>query len=91
VNPANMILSSPDMNRDVLIAYIKSLGTLTRARHGSDRSWRFTEVPGVVARLHSTANRLATAGDAGLAKVRLETADDGSGKGLATYTLSLGK
>ena len=36
------IYASPDANRDVLINYIKTTKTITRASNGSDRSWRFT-------------------------------------------------
>jgi 2',3'-cyclic-nucleotide 2'-phosphodiesterase/3'-nucleotidase len=40
----NIIYSAPDSNRDVLIAYIKSHGEITRAKFGEDRNWQFANV-----------------------------------------------
>lgn len=38
------ILQSTDANRDVLIQYIKNLGSLTQINNGQDRSWSFVPV-----------------------------------------------
>jgi 2',3'-cyclic-nucleotide 2'-phosphodiesterase/3'-nucleotidase len=86
------IFQSPDTNRDVLIAYVKSLKKLTRQANGSHRSWRFTRVKtaGPVVFL-SAQNRLSDAQAAGLTNVSVLRADDGSGKGLAVYRLDLGR
>ena len=86
------IFQSPDTNRDVLIAYIKSLKTLTRQANGSQRSWRFTKVStaGNVVFL-SAQNRLADARAAGLTNVSVLRADDGSGKGMAVYRIDLAR
>jgi 2',3'-cyclic-nucleotide 2'-phosphodiesterase/3'-nucleotidase len=86
------ILASPDTNRDVLIAYVKKVQPLTRAAHGSARSWRFTKVTtaGPVV-FSSAANKLALATSVGLANVTGGTVDDGTGKGLAVYTLDLSR
>jgi 2',3'-cyclic-nucleotide 2'-phosphodiesterase/3'-nucleotidase len=88
---SNVIYASPDANRDVLIAYIKKLGSVARATNGSQRSWRFTKVPGSVAqvRFQSIPNRLADATAAGITNVTQVAADDGSGKGLAVYQIDL--
>ncbi|HVE81745.1 MAG TPA: 5'-nucleotidase C-terminal domain-containing protein, partial [Myxococcales bacterium] len=44
IDGSKTIIQSPDANRDVLINYIKANPSLTFARHGSTRSWRFTRV-----------------------------------------------
>jgi len=86
------ILAAPDANRDVLIAYIKSIKTATRTANGSDRSWKFSKVTtaGPVT-FTSSAGKLALASAAGLNNVSLLRADDGSGKGLSVYALDLSK
>ena len=86
------IYASPDANRDVLIAYIKTIKTVTRAANGSDRSWRFVKVgtAGPVV-FHSAQGKLALATAAGLTNVTLAQADDGSGKNLALYAIDLSK
>lgn len=86
------ILAAPDANRDVLIAYIKSIKTVTRSANGSDRSWKFSKVTtaGPVT-FTSSAGKLALATAAGLNNVSLLRADDGSGKGLSVYALDLSK
>ncbi|WP_374603002.1 bifunctional 2',3'-cyclic-nucleotide 2'-phosphodiesterase/3'-nucleotidase [Niveibacterium sp.] len=86
------ILAAPDANRDVLIAYIKSIKTVTRTANGSDRSWKFSKVTtaGPVT-FTSSAGKLALASAAGLNNVSLLRADDGSGKSLSVYALDLSK
>jgi len=86
------ILASPDTSRDVLIAYIREIKQLTRAAHGSQRSWRFTKVntAGPVV-FHSAPGMLTLAREAGLDNVRQLAADDGQGKGFALYALDLAK
>jgi 2',3'-cyclic-nucleotide 2'-phosphodiesterase/3'-nucleotidase len=58
-----VVIAAPDMNRDVLIAYIRKLQKLTHASSGSGRSWYFkpahTAGPVLV---HSAANLGAMAG-----------------------------
>jgi len=86
------ILGSPDANRDVLITYIKKAQTLTKASYGSARSWRFTKVTTAGPVVFSSAtNKLALAAVGGVSNVTGGTTDDGSGKGLAVYTLDLSK
>jgi 2',3'-cyclic-nucleotide 2'-phosphodiesterase / 3'-nucleotidase len=86
------ILAAPDTNRDVLIAYMKKLGALTRAANGSARSWRFTKVTTAGPVVFSSAlNKLSLATAVGLTNVSGGTVDDGTGKGLGVYTLDLSK
>jgi len=40
----NIVFSAPDTNRDVLIAFIKAQGEITRDKFGVDRNWRFAKV-----------------------------------------------
>ncbi|KQQ86358.1 bifunctional 2',3'-cyclic-nucleotide 2'-phosphodiesterase/3'-nucleotidase [Massilia sp. Leaf139] len=89
---SNTILASPDTSRDVLIAYIRDVKKLTRASHGTARSWRFTQVKtaGPVV-FHSAPGMLGLAQEAGLDNVSLLRADDGLGKGFALYVLDLSK
>jgi 2',3'-cyclic-nucleotide 2'-phosphodiesterase/3'-nucleotidase len=84
------VLASPDANRDVLIAYIKRVGNLTRAQNGSHRSFRFAPVS-LAGRVVFTSAQgaLAKAQAAGLANVTLVQQDDGSGKGLSVYAVGL--
>ena len=86
------VIAAPDSSRDVLIAYIKKTGQLTRARNGADRSWRFAPatVRGPVV-FHSAPKLLDLARAAGLTNVSLLKADDGGGKGFALYSIDLSK
>ena len=88
----NIVLAAPDSSRDVLIAYIKRAKTLTRARNGSTRSWRFAPVAnkGPVV-FHAAPNMLALAKEAGLTSVSQIKTDDGGGKGFALYAIDLSK
>jgi len=84
------IFASPDNNRAVLIAYIKSRQHLGRAANGSARSWRFAPVRtnGPVV-FRSAPGKLALARDAGLAGISVLKEDDGSGKGYSLYAIDL--
>ena len=86
------VIAAPDASRDVLIAWIRKAGQLTRARNGATRSWRFAPVAtkGAVV-FHSAPNMLELAREAGLAGVSQLKADDGGGKGLALYAIDLSK
>jgi 2',3'-cyclic-nucleotide 2'-phosphodiesterase/3'-nucleotidase len=85
------IFASPDNNRAVLIAYIKSVQHLTRLANGAARSWRFAPVrtKGPVV-FHSAPGKLPLAREAGLAGVSVLKEDDGSGKGYSLYAIDLG-
>ncbi|SFG80823.1 2',3'-cyclic-nucleotide 2'-phosphodiesterase / 3'-nucleotidase [Duganella sp. CF458] len=84
------IFASPDNNRAVLIAYIKSVRHLARAANGSARSWRFAPVKskGAVV-FRSAPGKLALAREAGLAGISVLKEEDGSGKGYALYAIDL--
>jgi len=86
------VIAAPDASRDVLIAWIRKAGQLTRARNGATRSWRFAPVAtkGAVV-FHSAPNMLELAREGGLAGVSQLKADDGGGKGLALYAIDLSK
>ncbi|WP_229257224.1 bifunctional 2',3'-cyclic-nucleotide 2'-phosphodiesterase/3'-nucleotidase [Duganella callida] len=86
------VIASPDASRDVLIAYVRKAGRLTRARNGAARSWRFApvRVEGQVV-FHSAPNMTELARDAGLSGVTQLNEDDGGGKGFALYAIDLSK
>jgi 2',3'-cyclic-nucleotide 2'-phosphodiesterase/3'-nucleotidase len=84
------IYASPDSNRDVLIAYIKSIKNITRVANGSARSWHFKPVTTAGRVLFTSAmGSLPKAQAAGLNNISLVQADDGSGKGLSVYAIDL--
>ena len=87
---SNTVLASPDTNRDVLIAYIKTAQQLTLAEHGAQRSWRFATVKtaGPVV-FHSAPSVIDLARTAGLSAVSLLRADDGAGAGFSLYAVDL--
>lgn len=41
---SNIVISAPDANRDVLIAWVRAQKRLAREADGSDRNWRFASV-----------------------------------------------
>ncbi|HEU4851954.1 MAG TPA: bifunctional 2',3'-cyclic-nucleotide 2'-phosphodiesterase/3'-nucleotidase [Telluria sp.] len=86
------VLASPDNNRDVLIAYLKKVKTLSRAQVAQERSWSFANVKtaGPVV-FHSAPNMIALAQEAGVLNVTQLRADDGLGKGYALYAVDLAK
>jgi 2',3'-cyclic-nucleotide 2'-phosphodiesterase/3'-nucleotidase len=89
---SNVVIASPDNNRDILIAHIRAAKELTRASHGAARSWRFAraETKGQVV-FHSAPGLEGLAREAGLGNVSQVKADDGSGKGTALYAVDLSK
>jgi len=84
------ILAAPDASRDVLIAYIKAAGGLTRKANGAARSWQFAPLrtAGPVV-FHSAPGMLALAQQAGIGNVTQLKEDDGGGKGYALYAVDL--
>ncbi|MCE5233696.1 MAG: bifunctional 2',3'-cyclic-nucleotide 2'-phosphodiesterase/3'-nucleotidase [Xanthomonadaceae bacterium] len=85
---ANLVLSAPDTNRDVLIGWIRAHGTLHRADVPA-RPWRFARVhtAGPVTFV-SAAGKADAARAAGLDGVRL-LHDNGDGS--ATYAIDLSR
>ena len=92
IDSTKVIYASPDANRDVLISYIKGLKTLTFAKNGSDRSWRFTKVTtkGRVT-FKSAPNKLSLATTAGLTNISSINNSDGGTNNLADYAIDLSK
>ncbi|WP_280192646.1 bifunctional 2',3'-cyclic-nucleotide 2'-phosphodiesterase/3'-nucleotidase [Delftia sp. PS-11] len=89
---SSAIWASPDANRDVVIAYVRKYGSITRAANGAAKSWRFTKVATSANVVFSSgANALPVAQAAGLSNISLVAADDGSGKGTSKYRLDLSK
>jgi 2',3'-cyclic-nucleotide 2'-phosphodiesterase/3'-nucleotidase len=89
---SNLLIASPDTNRDVLIAYIRQVKRLTREAHGAQRSWRFAPVKTASAVVfHAPDGMIKLAEEAGLANVTLLRADDASGKGFALYAVDLSR
>lgn len=84
------VFAAPDNNRDVLIDYVRTTKTLTRAANGTARSWQFAPVKtaGPVV-FHSAPGKLALAREAGIDNVSEVQADDG--KGFAVYAVDLSK
>lgn len=86
------ILAAPEASRDVLIAYIRRVGALTRATNGAASSWRFApaNVAGPVV-FHAPPGLQELAREAGLEQVSQLQADDGGGKKLALYGVDLSR
>jgi len=84
------VFASPDNNRAVLIAFIRSARHLTRSANGSARSWRFAPVKtkGPVL-FHSAPNILALARESGLDGISLQAESDS--KGYSIYAIDLAK
>lgn len=89
---SNIIYSSPDANRDVLINYIKAVKNLTLTTNGSSRSWQFVKVntAGAVT-FKSASGKIGVAQQAGLNNISVINNDDGNNKGLADYRIDLSK
>jgi len=89
---SNVVLASPDNNRDILIDYIRNAKELSRKAQGAARSWRFAQVKtaGPVV-FHSAPELVKLAQEAGINNVSQLKADDGSGKGTALYAVDLSK
>ncbi|HEU4663715.1 MAG TPA: bifunctional 2',3'-cyclic-nucleotide 2'-phosphodiesterase/3'-nucleotidase [Dokdonella sp.] len=83
----NIIVSAPDANRDVVIAWVRARKHLVRARDGADRPWHFVPVhtagPVLVT---SASGKLAQAKAAGIEGVSLFK-DNGDGS--STYAVDL--
>jgi 2',3'-cyclic-nucleotide 2'-phosphodiesterase/3'-nucleotidase len=85
---SNIVISAPDANRDVLIAWVREQQHLTRAADGSDRNWRFAPV-----RTKGPVVFVSAAGKAELAKaigLDVRWIRD-NGDGFATYEVDFAK
>jgi 2',3'-cyclic-nucleotide 2'-phosphodiesterase/3'-nucleotidase len=87
IDGSNIVLSAPDANRDVLIAWVRARKHLTRDQDGSDRNWHFVPVhtAGRVV-VTSASGKLETAKAAGIDGVSL-VRDNGDGS--STYAIEL--
>jgi len=81
----NIVFSAPDTNRDVLIAYVKSLGEITRDKFGRDHNWRFAKVQTAGPVVFTTA-----AGQDSMAPDSTRKLHD-NGDGTAQYALDLSR
>lgn len=84
---SRIVVNAPDMNRDVLIDWVKQRKHLIRAQDGSDRAWRFAQLKtaGPVV-FHSASGKLPLANAAGINHVDL-LGDDGNG--MSSYAIDL--
>jgi 2',3'-cyclic-nucleotide 2'-phosphodiesterase/3'-nucleotidase len=82
---ANIVISAPDTNRDVLIGYIKSHGAITREEFGTDHNWRFATTPTSGPVVFTTAAGKDGTELANVARVR------DNGDGTAQYALDLSR
>lgn len=77
---SNIVISAPDANRDVLIAWVREHKALTRKHDGSDRNWRFASV-----RMKGPVTLTSAAGKNGLASGLDVRWIRDNGDGFATY------
>jgi 2',3'-cyclic-nucleotide 2'-phosphodiesterase / 3'-nucleotidase len=84
----SIVVSAPDSNRDVLIAFVRAAGDITRARLGNDHNWHFARVKtaGPVV-FTSAAGKLELARADGLENVALWK-DNGDGRAVYAVDLS---
>lgn len=85
---SSIVVSAPDTNREVLIAYVRAARELSRAKFGADRNWRFVKIhtAGPVT-LKSAAGKLDVARAAGIDNVTV-LKDNGDGTALYSVDLS---
>jgi 2',3'-cyclic-nucleotide 2'-phosphodiesterase/3'-nucleotidase len=79
----NIVFSAPDTNRDVLIAFVKAHGEITRAKFGNERNWRFVKTKTAGAVVFTSAATAAKADDVSLMRE--------NGDGTAQYALDLSR
>jgi 2',3'-cyclic-nucleotide 2'-phosphodiesterase/3'-nucleotidase len=84
---SRVLFHAQDMNRSVLIDWIREQSHLQLAQHGSDRPWRFAPLrtAGPVV-FHSAAAKLDLARLAGLSGIALR---EDEGNGMALYSIDL--
>lgn len=84
---SNIVISSPDANRDVLIDWVRERRHLTRAQDGANRNWHFVPVrtAGPIT-FTSASGKLELARAAGLSDIALLK---DNGDGTSTYAIDL--
>lgn len=94
IDPADVevVLASPDANRDVVIEYVKKLKTITSAQFTPNRNWRLAQLPSLAGKVvFSSAPEAASVLAAeGVTNVTLDNATPDS-KGLVQYRIDLTK
>ncbi len=85
----NIVVSAPDANRDVLIAYIRAAHDITRAKFGSDRNWHFAKVKTAGPVIFTSATgKLDLARADGLDNLTLQK---NNGDGTSVYSIDLSR
>ena len=79
----NIVFTAPDTNRDVLVAYVKSQGEITRDKFGSDRNWRFAKTQTAAPIVFTTAAGREAIAPANVTRVRE------NGDGTVDYSVDL--
>jgi 2',3'-cyclic-nucleotide 2'-phosphodiesterase/3'-nucleotidase len=91
LNGSQTIFESPDTNRDMIVEYIKTTKTLTKANSGADKNWRFSPlVTGGTVTFKSACDKLAVAAADGIANVT-QTSAVKDENGDCTYSIDLSK
>ena len=87
---SEIVFSSLETNRDVVVGYVTAAKNLVYKTHGAARSWTFTPLPhaGPVV-FHAPPDKISWAQAAAITNVQQIKADDGQGKGMALYELNL--
>jgi 2',3'-cyclic-nucleotide 2'-phosphodiesterase/3'-nucleotidase len=87
---SSIVISAPDANRDVVIAWVRTRKHLERARDGTDRPWHFVPVrtAGPIL-VKSASGKLAQAKAAGIEGVSLFK-DNGDGSSMYAVDLAAG-
>lgn len=94
INPAEVevLLASPDANRDVVIDYVKRVKTITSTQFKPNANWRFTKLPSQAGKIVFTsapaANDVLAA--EGVSNVTLDSATPNA-SGLVSYKIDLTK
>ena len=85
--PEHIVFNAPDMNRSILIDWVRQRGHLGFNEDGNDRPWRFAPLSMAGALVfHSASGKLDLARRAALYGVEV-VADDGNG--MSTYAIDL--
>lgn len=91
LNGSQTIFESPDTNRDIIVEYIQTLKTLTKANIGADKNWRFTPAvtSGAVV-VKSACDKLAVAAADDITNLT-QTSTTKDENGDCTYNIDLSK
>lgn len=84
---AHVVLNSPDMNREILIDWVRQRRQLSLERDGADRPWRFValKTAGPIV-FHSASGKADQARQLGIKGVSEISIDE---SGMSTYTIDL--